>query len=338
MESGKLDKTDLRIIRKIAEDSRQPLSSLARAANVSVDTVKNRLDAMRRAGIISRLFAEPDLAALSLRTFRLYVDVSAMPEQEAARLMRTYRQHPACQWVARGEGAWDFILRFSLPSERDFKQEVEEFMNKFGRFVKRKAITLGTYQAYFPPTYLIGGTRTAAITLDHSRKPAQLDLLDYRILEALYEDARLPNTQMAHRFGVTPEVIQYRLKGLRRQGVIHSYSAWFNPEPAGFHLYKVFFWLQNLKKGQEKTLIRHLESVPNSGYLVRVLGEWDLEVDLYVQNPGQLQHIITDVEKRFPGIVRDHATMTVLENDVGNPLRQFLQTQEKDTDAIKESD
>ena len=322
----KLDKIDQKIIRMLARDSRMPLSAMARAAHVSVDTAKNRLHALKTVGVVSALFAEPDLAALGLRTFRLYVDVAAMPVETRRRLMQAYRTHGSTQWVAWGEGAWDFILRFSLPDESAFKAEVESFMNRFGAFVQRKSITLGMYQSYFPPTYLAGGERRARIRFDSARLPAKLSAADYRILSALYDDARIPTTHLAQALRLTPEAVQYRLKRLLEKGVIQGYSAWFDSQPAGFEFHKVFFWLQNLTPQQEKNFVRYLESDPHVAYLVRVLGDWDLEVDVHVQSPRQLHDFISSVEKRFPGLVRDHASLVILENAISNPLGQFLET------------
>ncbi len=320
----KLDKIDRKIISLLSVDSRTPLTELASVAHVSTDTAKNRLAALRQSGVISALFAEPNLPALGLRTFRLYVDVSAMPQDLRQRLMRTYQTHPCVQWVAWGEGAWDVIIRFSLPDETAFKKEVESFMNRFGRYVKRKSITLGTYQSYFAPTYLAGGPRHGQIRFDRMQGQARLTATDYRILSALYDDARTPTTTLAKAIGVTPEAVQYRLKKLLAKGVIEGYSAWFDPQPAGLEFYKVFFWLQNLTPTLEKNLVRYLESNPHLAYLVRVLGDWDLEADVHVENTRQLHEFITGVEKRFPGLVRDHATMAILENAVPNPVRQFL--------------
>jgi DNA-binding Lrp family transcriptional regulator len=53
----------------------------------------------------------------------------------------------------------------------------------------------------------------------------RLDEVDRAILEALSEDARIPNNRLADRVGVAPSTALQRVRALRRAGVLRGFHA-----------------------------------------------------------------------------------------------------------------
>ena len=53
----------------------------------------------------------------------------------------------------------------------------------------------------------------------------QLDATDRAILEALSEDARMPNNRLAERIGIAPSTCLARMRALRRSGVLLGFHA-----------------------------------------------------------------------------------------------------------------
>ncbi|GFZ88476.1 Lrp/AsnC family transcriptional regulator [Nesterenkonia alkaliphila] len=60
-----------------------------------------------------------------------------------------------------------------------------------------------------------------------------IDDLDRAIIAELSEDARLSNTELARRVGLTPAPCLRRVQRLERTGVIEGYHAALNPKAAG---------------------------------------------------------------------------------------------------------
>jgi Lrp/AsnC family leucine-responsive transcriptional regulator len=57
-----------------------------------------------------------------------------------------------------------------------------------------------------------------------------MDQLDYKILELLQENARIPNSEIARRIGMVPSGILERIKKLEETGHILEYTARLNPK------------------------------------------------------------------------------------------------------------
>ena len=80
-----------------------------------------------------------------------------------------------------------------------------------------------------------------------------LDDLNRRILRELTCNARLPNTELAERVGLSPSACLRRVQELERQGVITGYRATLNPEAMGigFTAYVTVGLNDHTKQGQE---------------------------------------------------------------------------------------
>lgn len=62
---------------------------------------------------------------------------------------------------------------------------------------------------------------------------ADMDAIDDRILRVLRCEARLPNTALAQRVGLSPSACLRRVAALERRGVIAGYRAVVNPAAMG---------------------------------------------------------------------------------------------------------
>jgi DNA-binding Lrp family transcriptional regulator len=58
----------------------------------------------------------------------------------------------------------------------------------------------------------------------NDRQP-ELDAVDRAILEALSEDARIPNSHLAERLGIAPSTCLARVRALRHSGVLRGFHA-----------------------------------------------------------------------------------------------------------------
>jgi DNA-binding Lrp family transcriptional regulator len=81
----------------------------------------------------------------------------------------------------------------------------------------------------------------------------KLDDLNRRILRELTRNARLPNTELADRVGLSPSACLRRVQELERQGVITGYRAMLSPEAMGigFTAYVTVGLNDHTKQGQE---------------------------------------------------------------------------------------
>jgi Lrp/AsnC family leucine-responsive transcriptional regulator len=321
----KLDKKDKLIMQQLETNSRQTYSEIGRKVGLRSDTVEYRIKRLRKSGIIMNLFAEPNLPRLGLKTYRVYLKVENMTSEEEAGFVDYLMNHPKGQWFAEFEGEWDYAMRYTLKDEIEFREEIEELMRRFGRFIKSKNIAIALQQSYLPLNYLTGMEgEIRRISLERVEETERLDETDEKIMGYLFDDSRMKTVDIASRIGISSDAVQYRIRRLLERGLISFFGAYYDPLAIGYTRYKVLLWLQHTVRERETQLIRYCENHPNSTYLNRLVGSWDLEVDLDARDTRELHGIVKDLRNRFSDIIRDHSTLTILRERVPNPFRSAL--------------
>ena len=61
--------------------------------------------------------------------------------------------------------------------------------------------------------------------MPNDRQPAPIDDVDLAILEALSDDARMPNNRLADSLGIAPSTCLARVRALRKSGVLRGFHA-----------------------------------------------------------------------------------------------------------------
>ncbi len=83
------------------------------------------------------------------------------------------------------------------------------------------------------------------------------DRLDRRILELIQEDARISNTELAARVGLSPSPCWRRVRALEERGIIRRYVTLVTPEAIGL---PVNVWVHVTLEEQVERRLEHFES------------------------------------------------------------------------------
>ncbi len=314
------DKRDKIIIRELESDSRQTFRAIGKKCGLSAETAEYRIQKWRENQFIIRMYAEPQLSHIGMKSYRIYLKMENIPQKWENEFEAEYSNRPNVQWFAVTQGEWNYIIRFMLPSENEFKNEVTQLMTKYGLYVKSKDVTITDSQSYFPITYFSEKPRDG-YTFDKKEKSGEYDTIDWQILRCLQDDARMPTTTIATAIGTTPDTVQYRLKNMIKNGAIARFTCWFNRNLIGYNYYKAVIWLQYVSQSEEKKFLDYCANHPNIVYLNRVIGSWDVEIDIDAQNPIELQEIMKTLQHKFSPIIRDYQTLVILKDYLPNPFR-----------------
>jgi len=102
---------------------------------------------------------------------------------------------------------------------------------------------------------------------------SQLDETDFKILDALLDDARLSSRQIADRVGVSVGTVLSRIKRMENEGIIKGYSAIVDHERLGYELTVVTEI--TVAKGKLLDVEREVAKIPNVCCVYDVTGLTD---------------------------------------------------------------
>ena len=146
-----------------------------------------------------------------------------------------------------------------------------------------------------------------------------LDSTDRAIIEALYEDARLSQRQLAQKVGVAQGTITNRLRKLEANGSIQGYTAILGAEQVGWGMTVM------ARRCIEKGMIMDVQNQISNDYRVfsvyDVTGDWDSMVLARVKDREDLDDL-TKAVFTLEGITRSftHVVLnTVKESGVRLP-------------------
>ena len=101
----------------------------------------------------------------------------------------------------------------------------------------------------------------------------RLDETDFKILDALLDDARLSSRQIADRVGVSVGTVLSRIKRMENEGIIKGYSAIVDHERLGYELTVVTEI--TVAKGKLLDVEREVAKIPNVCCVYDVTGLTD---------------------------------------------------------------
>jgi DNA-binding Lrp family transcriptional regulator len=126
-----------------------------------------------------------------------------------------------------------------------------------------------------------------------------LDRIDFAIVAALQNNARLSNKELAARAGLAPSSCLERVRALTRNGVLRGHHAEVSAAALGIGLQAlVAVRLQKHARQTFKSLYAHLLSLPEVLAVFHVSGENDLQVHVAVRDIRHLRDLIVE---RFAG-------------------------------------
>ncbi|MGK5557462.1 Lrp/AsnC family transcriptional regulator [Actinomadura kijaniata] len=147
--------------------------------------------------------------------------------------------------------------------------------------------------------------------------PGSLDETDLRILAALVEDGRLTNAALAARAGVAESTCAYRVRALRRSGVIRSVNARLDPAALGRPLQAIIkVRLGSHSRDLVRALYDDLVTIPGTLSVLHVAGDDDFLLHVAVPNAESLRDLILE-HVTVHAVVRQTQTQLVFETRDG---------------------
>ena len=122
-----------------------------------------------------------------------------------------------------------------------------------------------------------------------------LNRIDFAILAALQNDARLSNKELAARVGLAPSSCLERVRRLRGERVLTGFRAQVDPRALGIAMQAlVFVRLARHARKQVVSFRQHALSLPETIGLYHVAGQHDFIVHVGVRDANHLRDVAMD--------------------------------------------
>lgn len=137
---------------------------------------------------------------------------------------------------------------------------------------------------------------------------------DRAILNALQQDGRIANAELARRLNLSPPAIHARLRRLEEAGLIARYAALLDREKLGFDLLCfINVSLQRHTREHVDVFRDRIRGLPNVLECHHVTGEYDYLLKVVVRNRKELEHLLMEELTPIPGVAHIHTSLVLNE-------------------------
>lgn len=120
-----------------------------------------------------------------------------------------------------------------------------------------------------------------------------MDEIDRKILRCLYENARTPLREIAHRIGISVSTVSVRIKELEKEQVILGYIPLLDPEKLGYDLLTIIG--VRISEGKLTDVERKLARDDRVLQVLDVTGEWDTLLITRFRSREELNSFVKDL-------------------------------------------
>ncbi len=308
----RLDLKDKKILSLLDQNARLSNTQIAKRVGLSKPAVEYRLKRLHKNKIIFEYYTIIDFTRLGYSQYKIYFKFQDTTLEDEKNIVDYWINDHAAVWVAQIRGKWDLAVSLLTTSNFDFGQSLSKFMKLYARFILEKDVLLTEYSPVFARKYLTD-TPSAPFTYGKPATRYSLDDTDREILRILSTDARISIVDLSKKTNLTRDVVTYRLKKLVKDRIIVQYRCYLNLQNVGINHYKIILRTKNFDDQSESALKAYLDQHRKATQFLKLIGSWDLEIEVEAENEDELYTILADIRKKFSTIIRDFDILRITE-------------------------
>ncbi len=311
MDKIKLDLTDRKILSELDKNCRIHNSILAKKVNKSREAVKYRIQQLQKNGIIQGFITSIDPNKLGYYMFKIYLKLENVPN-EREKFFEELKNSKDIYWMGISDGVFDCVFAMLSKSITEYYEKINSLLSKWDHLIISKVlgIMVGTWQ--FNKKFFLNDKNGEYVGFGGDVINNEIDDLDYKILNILANEARIPLMDLARRVKSTIEIIRGRIKKLEEKKIILNYRIAVDFNNLGLEFFKTIIYFKRLSKQDEKSLFEWMRTHPNSLYYIRSLAPWEVEFEFAVENYQNFNKIINDLRKAFPHVIRNYEHLIMI--------------------------
>jgi Lrp/AsnC family transcriptional regulator, leucine-responsive regulatory protein len=311
MAEFKLDLKNRKILFALDFHARDSNANIAKKVRLSKQGVDYKIKNMIKKGIITGFSPAINGTRLGYFYGRLLFRFQNITVEKKKEIFDAVLNDDRYKWVLTSEGVYDLLIATWTKTLSEYKQIAEEFVGRFGAYIREKKESIGVKITHFQARYLLNRQETEEYYFEESPKPLELDPTDKRIMQLITQDVRAPLVQLAKKAGVSPKVVSYRLKRLQDEKVILGYRPNINNDLIGYSHYKVLFYLTNVTPGQLTTFKSYLRTKPEVLYLVEEVGITDMDMEVMLPKGTSIFEFVEKIKFEFPILIREYEAFSI---------------------------
>ena len=309
----KIDLKDRRILYQLDLNSRQSLTQIGKKVHLRKNVVIYRIEKLKEKGIINKFYTHIDGYRLGYISFRFYITYQYTTPDIQDEIVNYFVNNKNIWRVVSIKGGYDLGVTIWVKDANSYYSFWKKTMDEYGDYFTDRTFSACIQSFDYQHSYLLPDEFKKS-DRDHFEitgggKIIKIDAINLKILDLIAENARIPLREIAQYLDSSSAMVSYRIKDLRKLGIIQGFRTDIDISKLGYKHIKVDIYLREHK--QRYKIINYMKFNPNLIHIGTSSGVSDLELEFHVEQVNQLFEIMKDLVIKFPNAIRNYKYFTI---------------------------
>ena len=304
---AKIDLKDRKILYELDYDSRQSFSKIGKKVGLHKNVVAYRINRLLDKKIIRYFYTAIDSFKLGYNCFRFYLVFRHITPEIRKEIIEYFVNNKYTWWVGSFEGSYNLAIVMWVKDLHDFHEFWEETLKKYQHFFQNQIFCNYVQLQLFRHSFIVdryNKTDREKFEITGGGRKVETDDLDFKLLELLAKNARIPTLELAKKLNSTVDTVNKRIKKLVELDIIQAFRTSIDYSKLGYRFFKVNINLNDYK--QRFRIISYIKYNPHLIMIDKSIGYYDLELDFWVKNLDQIHKIMDNLTVKFPDIIKNY--------------------------------
>ncbi len=296
----KFDKKNLRILDILDRNANIPISQLAKKVGISRQVAEYRVNKLVSQKSIYAFYTLVDVGRLGYSSFRVHIRLKNVGEEVYSNFAKElFTEYPTF-WVAFISGSFDLIIDIFAKNSNEFETVFSKILQKNKEIIQSyDTMVILEMDLYDYGYFLSGNKDRRKVVIHRNIDEIKINETDKKILQVIKYDSRTPYETIGKKVGLTRNAAKNRILKLEDKKVIIGYKTFFDFHHFDKQSFKIFVKYNNSKIEQEKDLLNYIKSKAGVLATLKLLGKWNLDIEIHTKDVKELQKFIMELRNRF---------------------------------------
>ena len=306
----KLDVKDKKILDILSENSKIPITQLAKKVEISRDVANYKLKRLETLGIIEKFTLRVDFRKLGYNTYHVFLMIDESKGEEE--LLEKLKKMDEVLFIFEYSDKWDIEVVLLAKNVRELDKIVSKLQAEFKETImeREELLEINTYQSLVFSYYFNKDLSRLKFSLNEGDNygTSDVDSYDLKIIKLLSENSRSSTYDLAKKIPLSADAIGLRIKKMVQDRVIKKFTILANFSVLGCSWYTFCIKMRAFDENTENRFRQFIEHHPGIMRAAKTFGEYDVLMYIMVENTKEFHKLIKEIKSNFSDIVKNYAT------------------------------
>lgn len=324
----KLDKKDLRILYDLCQNYRSPFSEIARNVMLSRTSVENRIENMKKSGLIVGGRTVVHIRNLGYNTYHIFVQ--ALNSSKEKELIKRCVSNENVNAIISYSGHYVLEISIMARSPKNFLDIAEKLFGDLNINYGCSLMIIDTIKGVVLPDYFFKDIDIVKMALGRPRKNVEykVDKNDVEIIKILGENAGSSLVDISRKTGINKDTVSYRINHMIGANILLHFRPAVNFSVLGLTIHAVLLKTKSGDSERNKNFENFLKGHGDVLWCAKTFGEWQYIVYLVLKNNEELHNFIRELMSRHEDIFSEYEILFAYEEHKYSFLSKSIKVEE----------